>query len=793
MSPKWTFNMLNGGGDDASRDVCLLMGIQNGCATWAEFPYDSDYKAWVYNNVSIWRAALNRRLSVWGTVNAPDTDERLYRLKQLLNNGHILTFGTYVTSWRQATVGDDPATTNDTPFLNQKICPYVDGSVGPHAMTIVGYNDALWCDINANGTVDVGERGALKIANQYGTGDWNSGFRWLAYDALRQASRVPVLSGPPGRTPAITLGNPTWVAAQPQAPCPLVGVYRVKHSKRKQMSLFIGIGTTNDIEPTTTWSFMPSGAGGDYGFDGTTHTQANAPEGTFAVSMDAIAPVSGSTRRYFLGMRDAGANTEVGQVFEFRLENPAGTGLAATNTSITVSNATKWVWIDYLLPAAVTSVVNVTAPGSLAYESGSVSGLFRFSRTGDTTQPCAVAVTVSGRATEARDYQPLPRLVEIPAGTNTVDLAVEPIDDWSVEPTESVTLSLLSDPGYTCGPFSNATVDILSDDTLALVVPGSMRVAEGTTKPLIGVLTAAPAAPLTITFSMMPGSRTTFTLPATPTTVTRDATNWDQPFSVSITVPENAKTNDSNQGVVYIDAPGIPGTSVTIDEIDNELPKLIIDPDILFVPEGSNAELRVKYTYPPTQTTTVLVQVATGGTSDPDLQVVSGGTMIFNAANWNVWQAARIAAGQDADWQDGVASCGLRLQGNGWNEFGFPVYEVDDDLPPDSDGDGLRDPDDNDDDNDGVTDAAEAVAGTDPLTPASCLRFTDVRIDSGVGGMVLGLNSVTGRVYWLNSTTGLLSDAWTPGTALVGGTGARVEMTATNAGACSFYRLGVSR
>jgi hypothetical protein len=118
---------------------------------------------------------------------------------------------------------------------------------------------------------------------------------------------------------------------------------------------------------------------------------------------------------------------------------------------------------------------------------------------------------------------------------------------------------------------------------------------------------------------------------------------------------------------------------------------------------------------------------------------------------------------------------------------------VDDDLPPDTDGDGTRDPDDPDDDDDGMTDAAEAIAGTDPLDPASCLQFTDVRSDSGSGGVVLGLNSVTGRVYYLYSATGLVSCTWTPGMALFGGTGARVEITDTNCGTCSFYRLGVSR
>ncbi|MBM4149717.1 MAG: hypothetical protein FJ224_11865 [Lentisphaerae bacterium] len=92
-----------------------------------------------------------------------------------------------------------------------------------------------------------------------------------------------------------------------------------------------------------------------------------------------------------------------------------------------------------------------------------------------------------------------------------------------------------------------------------------------------------------------------------------------------------------------------------------------------------------------------------------------------------------------------------------------------------------------------MTDVAEAVAGTDPLDPESYLRFADVQSDPGIGGIVLGFNSVPGRVYWLQSATGLTSSVWTPGAVLVGGTGARVEVTGTNAAARSFYRLGVSR
>ena len=70
-----------------------------------------------------------------------------------------------------------------------------------HAMTIVGYDDNVWCDINNNGVKDISELGAFKIANSYGKGDdngtdgyVNDGFIWIAYDALNSNTKVPEMS-----------------------------------------------------------------------------------------------------------------------------------------------------------------------------------------------------------------------------------------------------------------------------------------------------------------------------------------------------------------------------------------------------------------------------------------------------------------------------------------------------------------------------------------------------------------------------------------------------------------------
>ena len=64
------------------------------------------------------------------------------------------------------------------------------GTEGAHSMTVVGYNDAIWIDINKNDIVDSGEKGAFRVANSWGLGWEYEGFTWVAYDALYAVSQV---------------------------------------------------------------------------------------------------------------------------------------------------------------------------------------------------------------------------------------------------------------------------------------------------------------------------------------------------------------------------------------------------------------------------------------------------------------------------------------------------------------------------------------------------------------------------------------------------------------------------
>ena len=191
FSPKWTYNFANGGADMGSCFSTIYdIILTNGAATWKDIPYDgSNYREWP-TNADVWRNAINYRIDTMGSVDSLNTDTGLSKLKDYLKNGYILTFGTYVNSWIFTQAKDDPSTDSDNAYIGKKVYYCVNGTNGAHAMTIVGYNDNIWIDLNNNGIIDSGEKGAFKIANSWGTtNSWGEGgFGWLSYNAVKKGA-----------------------------------------------------------------------------------------------------------------------------------------------------------------------------------------------------------------------------------------------------------------------------------------------------------------------------------------------------------------------------------------------------------------------------------------------------------------------------------------------------------------------------------------------------------------------------------------------------------------------------
>ena len=111
-------------------------------------------------------------------------------LKQVLANGYVVGFSTSITDWKLIKIKQSSSSSVNNSYVGKDIVAWTTGGCD-HAMTIVGYDDRIWADINGNGVVDSGELGALRIANQWGTSYEDHGYMWIAYDALTKQSKVP--------------------------------------------------------------------------------------------------------------------------------------------------------------------------------------------------------------------------------------------------------------------------------------------------------------------------------------------------------------------------------------------------------------------------------------------------------------------------------------------------------------------------------------------------------------------------------------------------------------------------
>ncbi len=365
FSPKWTYNFANDGQDNGSWfttniDVMLKLGI----ATWADFPYagspapNTNYRAWALDSTT-WRDAVNYRMAQAGRVQNIDTDAGQANVKALLNNGYLILYATDIYGWQFTQFSNDPSTTADDALVGRKVCYIAKSSSSGHAMTIVGYDDNVWTDINKNGKVDPGEKGAFKIVNSWGT-NWGlldannnyvtvstDGFAWIAYDALRGTSAVTGAdnsnrAGSDDPYHTAFWGNEVyWVTARPAYAPTLLAQFTFSAPRRSDMGITLGVSNTSTTTPqtyfptTTNYGWQGSfgddeafqNLGGSFGLNG---LSANTTTGTFVMDLTDLA--LDGTNRYYLEIDDTRTGSAT-HVTDFRILSPSGAVLAVANAS----------------------------------------------------------------------------------------------------------------------------------------------------------------------------------------------------------------------------------------------------------------------------------------------------------------------------------------------------------------------------------------------------------------------------------------------------------------------------
>jgi len=139
--------------------------------------------------------------------------------------------------------------------------------------------------------------------------------------------------------------------------------------------------------------------------------------------------------------------------FQALASNSAGQGSGATLSFTTEPCAPP-----------ITPTIAVTALDDSASEAGLEIGTFRVSRTGSMTSSLPISYAMTGTAANGIDYVSLGSGAIIPAGSPSVDLTVQPIQDLTLEPDETVILTILPLDSYVIGTPASAMVTLRSDD-----------------------------------------------------------------------------------------------------------------------------------------------------------------------------------------------------------------------------------------------------------------------------------------------------------------------------------------
>ena len=199
FSPQWAYNVVAGINANIGPYYDAYSFMKNqGNVFMSQVPYTLDTSS-ISPTEDVWKTSIKYRiedfykyqdLGVNDTIVTSYDDEDLLPIKTALSNGEILAYSTYINSWKDTKIKTNPSAPENDKYANEYAVWAQIGEDGGHRMTIVGYNDNLWIDINNNDKVDTGEKGAFKIANSWGDGYGNKGFMWVAYDALNKESCV---------------------------------------------------------------------------------------------------------------------------------------------------------------------------------------------------------------------------------------------------------------------------------------------------------------------------------------------------------------------------------------------------------------------------------------------------------------------------------------------------------------------------------------------------------------------------------------------------------------------------
>jgi hypothetical protein len=148
----------------------------------------------------------------------------------------------------------------------------------------------------------------------------------------------------------------------------------------------------------------------------------------------------------------------------------AGLGDDSFNTRVDAYAA----WIDSIVGSTTsTGLPTISIVGTDQGASERLSnqaangGAYTITRTGSTSSPLTVQLSISGTATNGVDYSRISNTQVIPAGVSSITVALNVVNDSIPESTETATLSIATSNAYNINTSSRtATVSIVDNDTV---------------------------------------------------------------------------------------------------------------------------------------------------------------------------------------------------------------------------------------------------------------------------------------------------------------------------------------
>jgi len=336
FSPKYIWNYLNDGtGDGAVRTQCYKLLKEIGCIRWNEFPHNNANYDW-YNasDTNTKLLALQNRVKHFETRTIVDdsnstsaviqgpNDSNLTMLKSTIASGHCLTIGSDPHAYNYVSLGQE--------FNNEYAVVSLSGSNSGHAMTIVGYDDNIWYDIDGDGVEDDYEKGALLLANSWGTSahNHNDGYIWILYDALNKHSNY-TNDQTSNRKGAIYGNQYTLIEVETVTPKLTVEI-TVAHTRRNDLRFELGssIGEFDVSNYTQALSIISPCA---LNYDGSTSNVNQCH--TYVFDYGAYNLYAGNSRLYWVNIIDKNNSPNGGMVIKIIWRDSTGAIVKSLNFS----------------------------------------------------------------------------------------------------------------------------------------------------------------------------------------------------------------------------------------------------------------------------------------------------------------------------------------------------------------------------------------------------------------------------------------------------------------------------